>query len=55
MGWLQSQPDALRQGIGIAAVALWLALLAVLAVALLNAGARAASGPASWCTSAGGR
>lgn len=34
MGWLQSQPDALRQGTGIAAVALWLALLAVLAVAL---------------------
>lgn len=34
MGWLQAQPEALRQGIGMAVVALWLALLALTAVAI---------------------
>lgn len=33
-GWLLAQPEALRQALGIAAVALWLSLLALLAVAI---------------------
>lgn len=32
MGWLLAQPEWLRQGIGIAAVALWLSVLALLAL-----------------------